>query len=302
MIRVGTSGFGYHDWCPSFYPQGLPYEDYLGHYAKCLDCCELNQTFFQMPSPAGLERYVARVPETFAFTVKLHRRLTHERGGSLTMARRFAGALAPLLEARKLGVVIAQFPFSFVNHPHNRAYLCRVRAALDLPLVVELRNETWRHPETIDFLRGWGIGWVAADGPIPEALAPPSGLATSSTGYIRLHGRDPLHWWCRDHVFRYQYRYRRRELLAWIPRAREIARRTEEVFVIFNNRGLGHAAENALALRRMLRKTRRGNTKSTGPDTTSEAACTADTQPDGLIPGFGSAMIGSFMRPRTSRT
>lgn len=253
MIRVGTSGFGYHDWCPSFYPQGLPYEDYLATYARAFDCCELNQSFFQIPVPAELERFRASVPEGFVFTVKLHRRLTHERGTTLEMARRFANALAPVVESGQLGAVLAQFPFSFVNHPHNRAYLCRLRAALELPLVVELRNESWRHPETIDFLRGWGIGWVAVDSPALETLAPPRGMATSRIGYVRFHGRKLLAWWAKDDSSRYEYRYRRRELLAWIPRIREIARWTRDVYIIFNNRSRGHAAANAVSFRRMLR-------------------------------------------------
>jgi uncharacterized protein YecE (DUF72 family) len=257
MIRVGTSGFGYHDWCPSFYPRGLAYEDYLGVYSRALDFCELTQSFFRMPTSAGLELHRGRVPETFVFSVKLHRRFTHERSATLDGVRPFVEALAPLVESRQLGVVVAQFPFSFVNHPHGRAYLCRLRAALDLPLVVELRNETWRHPETIDFLRGWGIGWVAVDSPVRETMPPPAGLATSSTGYARFHGRDPHHWWSREDPKRYDYRYRRRELLAWIPRVREIARGTTDVYVVFNNRGHGHAPENALSFRRMLRNGRR---------------------------------------------
>ncbi len=263
MIRVGTSGFGYHDWCPSFYPQGLAYEDYLGTYARAFDCCELNDSFFRMPTAEELERFRASVPETFVFTVKLHRHLTHERRITLEMARRFAAALDPLVAAGQLGTLVAQFPFSFVNHPHNRAYLCRLRAALELPLVVELRNESWRHPETVDFLRGWGIGWVAVDSPVPETMAPPPGMTTSPIGYVRFHGRNRLHWWARDDEGRYDYRYSRRALLGWMPRIHEMARGTEDVYVIFNNRGNGHGAANAVSFRRMLRKAVRERERST---------------------------------------
>lgn len=83
---------------------------------------------------------------------------------------------------------------------------------------------------------------------------------------MRLHGRNPLHWRLKDDARRYHYRYRRRELLAWIPRVREIARGTEKVYVIFNNRGDGRAAENAAAFVGMLRKARRGKTLSSGAD------------------------------------
>lgn len=254
MIRVGTSGFGYHGWSPGFYPRGLLYEDYLSYYARHFDCCELNETFFRMPTEEGLERLSTLVPKSFSFTVKLHRELTHEPSGDFELARRFAEAVRPLARRSQLGTLVAQFPFAFVNHPYNRAYLCRLRAALDLPLVVELRNESWRHPQTYDFLRGWGIGWVAIDAPLSERKAPPAGLATSTLGYVRLHGRRADAFWRRDEPVRYDYRYRRRELLSWLPRVREIAKRTTDVFVVFNNRGNGHAVTNAASFAKMLRR------------------------------------------------
>jgi uncharacterized protein YecE (DUF72 family) len=255
MIRVGTSGFGYHGWSPGFYPRGLLYEDYLSYYARHFDCCELNETFFRMPTEPVLERLSALVPESFTFTVKLHRELTHERGGTFELARRFAAAMGPLSSRGQMGAVVAQFPFSFVNHPHNRAYLCRLRAALELPLVAELRNGSWRHPQTYDYLRGWGVGWVSIDAPLPEEKAPPPGLATSAVGYVRFHGRRADAFWRRgEGAERYEYRYRRRELLSWLPRVREIAKHTKDAFVIFNNRGSGHAVTNATSFAKMLRE------------------------------------------------
>lgn len=151
MIRIGTSGYGYHEWSPTFYPSGLCYADYLPHYAEHFACCELSQTFFEMPSHRELSRLVRRVPESFRFTAKLYRRLTHERDADLQLARSYARSVTPLVESGQLGAVLAQFPFSFLNNPHNRAYLCRLRAALELPLVAELRNESWRKPETLAF-------------------------------------------------------------------------------------------------------------------------------------------------------
>lgn len=253
MIRVGTSGYGYHAWSPPFYPAGLCYDAFLEHYASIFSCCELNDTFFEMPSERRMERLAAGVPESFRFTAKLHRRLTHEREPDLGLARAFATGLRPLLESARLAGVLAQFPFSFVNHPYSRAYLCRLRAALELPLVVELRNATWFIPETLDFLRGWGIGLASIDAPRIGGYTLPSATSTSEIGYVRFHGRNADTWWAGDGR-RYDYRYRQRELVSWLPRIREIARRTDDTFVFFNNHRRAHAVANAQMLAKLLRR------------------------------------------------
>jgi uncharacterized protein YecE (DUF72 family) len=257
MILVGTSGYGYHEWSPAFYPMGLCYEDYLSHYAQHFSCCELSHTFFHMPSPRNLSRLVRKVPESFRFTVKLNRRLTHERGADLQLAKSFTRSVRPLMESGQLGAVLAQFPFSFMNNPYSRAYLCRLRAALELPLVAELRNDTWRNPETLAFLRGWGIGLAAIDAPALGGFMPPMAVATSAIGYVRFHGRDATSWWRRGSPLRYEYRYRQRELMSWLPRIREIARGAEETFVSFNNHRRTHAVANAATMSRLLARSSR---------------------------------------------
>ena len=265
MIRVGTSGYGYHAWSPEFYPSGLCYEAFLKHYATTFSCCELTHTFFEWPSDRRIGRLAHEVPESFRFTAKLHRRLTHEREPDLSLARHFAAAMRPLFDSGRLAAVLAQFPFSFVNHPYSRAYLCRLRAALDLPLVVELRNATWLEPETLDFLRGWGIGFATIDVAAPligGGYARPSVMVTSELGYVRFHGRNVAAWWAGDGR-RYDYRYRQRELVSWLPRIREIARHTRETFVFFNNHRGGHAVLNAQMLAKLLRRSRKRESRTT---------------------------------------
>ena len=246
---------------PELYPSGLCYEDFLKHYALSFSCCELTDTFFELPSDRRIERLAHEVPESFRFTAKLHRCLTHEREPDLGLARRFAAAMRPLLDSGRLAAVLAQFPFSFVNHPYSRAYLCRLRAVLDLPLVVELRNATWLEPETLDFLRGWGIGSATIDAPLIGGYARPSVRVTSELGYVRFHGRNVGAWWARDGR-RYDYRYRQRELVSWLPRIREIARHTRETFVFFNNHRGGHAVVNAQMLAKLLQRSRKRESRA----------------------------------------
>ncbi|MCP5120172.1 MAG: DUF72 domain-containing protein, partial [bacterium] len=159
-------------------------------------------------------------------------------------------------QTAKLATVMAQFPMSFINNRANRAYVCRLRAALGLPLAVEFRNDSWFNRETLDFLRGWNIGLVCVDAPELAGLPAPRILATSKVGYVRFHGRNADRWWNKDGAFRFDYRYSRRELLAWVPRIREIDRSAEVTFAIFNNHWRGRAVANALELQKSWNRAR----------------------------------------------
>jgi uncharacterized protein YecE (DUF72 family) len=156
-----------------------------------------------------------------------------------------AESLKPRLEAGWLGAVIAQFPFSFVNGPQHRAYVCRLRAALGFPLVAEFRNDSWFRPETFQFLKGCGVGLVVVDLVPLGGLPRPMAYATSGLGYVRFHGRNGHAWRKGVDTKRYEYRYRRKELLSWLPRVRNIEASTEQTYVMFNNHRHGHSIEDA---------------------------------------------------------
>ena len=263
MIYVGTSGYGYHNWSPTFYPPWLIHEDYLDFYSEQFNCCELTFTRYRMPTVDDQERLLRRSAGRVVFTVKAHRSLTHQRPletKDLSFARRFAASLAPLVEARKLGAILAQFPFSFINNPDHRAYLSRLRTALNgFPLVAEFRHDSWFNEETLHFLRGWDIGVACVDTPELPKFPGPSALVTSGLGYVRFQGRNASHWWkwwAKDQAYRYDYNYRRRELMGWVPRLREIERQSKHTFVVFNNHWQGQAVVNAQALQRLLKRSR----------------------------------------------
>ena len=76
IVHVGTSGFAYPDWAPRFYPAGLRGDGLLRHYATRLAACELNNTFYQQPTPAKVAAWLAATPPDFRFAVKA------QRGGS----------------------------------------------------------------------------------------------------------------------------------------------------------------------------------------------------------------------------
>jgi uncharacterized protein YecE (DUF72 family) len=153
-VLIGTSGFSYKDWVGPVYPKGLPKAEWLSFYAGEFPTCELNFSYYRIPSARTLERMAAKVPEGFLFTVKAYRGITHEReDAQATLAshmEQFKAALAPLIDAEKFACVLAQFPHSFHANPANRDYIKRVREGFgDLPVVVEFRSREWIDERTL---------------------------------------------------------------------------------------------------------------------------------------------------------
>ena len=76
-IRVGTSGFAYKEWKGTFYPEKFKDEGMLAYYAERFETVEINNTFYRMPKPELLEKWVSETPADFKFVLKAPQRLTH---------------------------------------------------------------------------------------------------------------------------------------------------------------------------------------------------------------------------------
>lgn len=254
-ILIGTSGYSYKDWVGPFYPPGLPERQMLAFYAQRFPFTEVNATFYRLPPARTFEGMLRHVPAGFLFTIKAYRTLTHEREtGSERDARLFREALRPLEEAGRLGAVLLQFPYAFKNEAAERGWLGRLREWLpDLPLVVEFRHEGWFREATYAWLRSLGLGFTSVDAPPLRGLPRPVAVATSRIAYVRFHGRNAARWWSHGAAYeRYDYLYRAEELEEWLPRVRELAARSDRLFIAFNNHYQGQAVVNARMLARLL--------------------------------------------------
>jgi uncharacterized protein YecE (DUF72 family) len=78
-LHVGTSGYSYKEWKGSFYPQKISPKDMLGFYATHFSTCELNGTFYKMPSAADAESWASQVPDSFRFVMKAPQTITHRK-------------------------------------------------------------------------------------------------------------------------------------------------------------------------------------------------------------------------------
>jgi uncharacterized protein YecE (DUF72 family) len=252
MLRIGTSGFSYKDWLGPVYPAGLPARDQLAFYAREVSTVELNVTFYRVPDARTVAGWARKTPDDFVFAVKAYQGLTHERA-----APDFAGfvsALQPLIEAGKLGCVLAQFPYSFHPVPENREYLRRLRERLGgLPAVVEFRNAGWMAAATFELLRSLELGFCSVDEPQLKGLMPPVAVATGPVAYVRFHGRNAAKWYAHAEAWeRYDYTYSTEELREWAPKLRELDAEAPLTLVYFNNHFRGQAVHGARDLGQLL--------------------------------------------------
>lgn len=261
-IRVGVAGWDYRDWKGVVYPAPRPRGfDPVKYLARYLDVIEINSTFYRPPRASVAERWAERVAdfEAFRYTAKLWRRFTHERDRAWTRGEvgQVRDGFRPLHEAGKLEAVLVQFPWSFKNEEANREWLNDLVQAFDeLPLVVEVRHESWNDPAFYAWLGEHDVGFVNIDQPLFSRSIKPSAVGTSRVGYIRVHGRNYREWFRKtaDRDARYDYLYEPRELRPWVARVREVAadRTTEVVDVIFNNHRKGKSVVNALQFKKEL--------------------------------------------------
>jgi uncharacterized protein YecE (DUF72 family) len=285
-IRIGTSGWHYPTgagtWNGSFYPKPRPKGfDELTYYAERFDTVEINTTFYGQPRAEVSAQWAARTPPHFEFAVKLYQQFTHPKmfrarvartleralettgipesaitalaAANQTDADAFRRGIAPLAEAGKLGVLLAQFPASYRDTPDNRAQLATLlRLFNDHAIAVELRHRSWSDhaAATRQVLESFGAAWTWIDEPkFSDSVRQPT-LGPGPLAYLRLHGRNARSWWSReDRDARYDYLYSTEELA---PIAAEIAAAAElgtKVRAYLNNHPNARAVTNAEQLK-----------------------------------------------------
>lgn len=257
MLRIGPAGWDYQDWQGVVYPAGLKGTGRLAFLAGLFQAVEINVTFYRPMAAHLTERWseaVADYPD-FRFTAKLHNVFTHERRLPDKEVGEFQAGMRPLLSAGRLGVLLAQFPYSFHNTEENRAYLVQLTEVFaDFPLAVEVRHRSWQNRAVRDFLNKIGLDFCNIDQPQVSYSLGRTAWVTGPRGYLRAHGRHREKWFefGEDRQARYDYLYDPEELADLAARVRELMDQTPEVYVIFNNHPRGQAVANGLELAHLL--------------------------------------------------
>ena len=256
QIYVGTSGYSYADWVGPFYPEGMQKKEFLSFYASRFSLVELNFSYYRQPDGGLIDHLAETTPQSFLFTIKAHRSLTHEVSNDWKKdAGVYKDGIAPLIERNRLSAVLCQFPFSFHYTTANRRYLAELCELLEsLPLVLEFRNQEWQTEPVVQEMRKRGIGYAAADYPELKGLPKSDSVTTAPTGYVRFHGRNKENWWNGNNASRYDYLYEEEELSGWLDRISEMSENTRMLIIVFNNHWRGKAVHNAKQLKSLIQK------------------------------------------------
>jgi len=173
---------------------------------------------------------------------------------------RFERALLPLDSAGKLGVVLFQFPPWFYPGEQQSDYILSCRERLpQYRIAIEFRHGSWLNEQnqdwTLDFLRNNNLPFVCVDEPQGfSSSVPPIVEATADLSLVRFHGRNAEMWEKKgvSVAERFNYLYKEEELKEWVPRIKELASRTRQLHVLFNNCHQDKAIVNARQVRLML--------------------------------------------------
>lgn len=254
-ILLGTSGYNYCDWEGTFYPEAHDKKKQLDFYSSHFNTVEINFTYYRIPDPRIFDNMAARVPDDFLFSIKTHKSMTHTRDCSRQDYRLYINALSPLIDSAKLGPLLLQFPWHFKYSKSNMEYLGRSRDYFgELDLCIEFRHNSWIRAEVFDFLKKQKLGFCNVDQPHLRTLLPPTGISTTSMGYIRFHGRNYKDWWKPAEAYmRYNYMYEKDELLEWLPHIEKVASNTKKTFIYFNNHYKAKAVKSANLLQDLLK-------------------------------------------------
>lgn len=124
---------------------------------------------------------------------------------------------------------------------------------------MEFRHNSWLNEKnrerTIEFLTDNKLPFVCVDEPQGfKSSVPPVIEATSDIAIIRFHGRNAAIWEKKGTTVqeRFNYLYSDDELKEWVPKVRELAGKTRQLHILFNNNYEYKAVRNAGQMKLIL--------------------------------------------------
>jgi len=280
---IGSGRF-YPNWAHSA-------ETRLRYYASQFGLVEVDSSYYALLSEQTSRLWVERTGKKFIFDIKAFRLFTQHPTplvalpGDIRQAlpldakkktsiyqrdmptelvselwNRFERALLPLDSAGKLGVVLFQFPPWFYPGEQQSDYILSCRERLpQYRIAIEFRHGSWLNEQnqdwTLDFLRNNNLPFVCVDEPQGfSSSVPPIVEVTADLSLVRFHGRNAEMWEKKgvSVAERFNYPYKEEELKEWVPRIKELASRTRQLHVLFNNCHQDKAIVNARQVRLML--------------------------------------------------
>jgi uncharacterized protein YecE (DUF72 family) len=260
-FKIGCAIWAYKGWVGNLFPVGSSPSRFLQLYSQRLSTVECNATFYSIPSPEALMRWVKETPPNFEFCPKLPRIFTHE------------GALQPKIEAalqfiklmqglgsERLGAIFAQLPPSYgpSSFQDLEAFLEGIQGS-GVDLALEVRHPQWFQPVHAERLNALltrlNMGRVLLDSrPIYECpddpqltserrkpklpLQPVTTAAFSLIRYISHPNRD----------------LNERFIMSWIPHINAWLSQGKRVYLFIHCPIEEHSPQNALLFQNLLEK------------------------------------------------
>jgi uncharacterized protein YecE (DUF72 family) len=236
-IFIGTSGWNYKHWRGIFYPDKLPTKEWFNYYRTKFDTVEINNTFYSLPATSVFKNWKKQAPADFTYVVKANRYITHMKKLKKPQSalKRFFSRIN-LLKG-KLGPILYQLP------PRWRCNIERLETFItalpkDKIHVFEFRDDSWHTKEVFKTLDSHHVSFCIHD--MPYVKCPE--IAIGKVAYLRFHGAAAI----------YKGGYPTRTLKKWADWISTQAKR-RDVYAYFNNDAEGHAVEDAMKLKRLLK-------------------------------------------------
>ncbi len=249
-LYIGTAGWSYADWKGVVYPEGMKMHP-LNFLEKFFNMVEINTSFYHLPRLSMVENWCKIVKKNdFLFVLKLGQKFTHVREDiKKEEIQGYKNVFETVKYAQRLGGVLIQFPWSFINIGENSDYLKKVIEWFsDFPLIVEIRHISWHKREFFEFLNKQNVGFCNIDQPQMKSSIGLTDYVTSDVGYLRFHGRNKKDWFGKhtNRDKRYNYLYSKEELKEVTEKMKNIHSKGLRTFVVGNNHYKGQAVVNLL--------------------------------------------------------
>lgn len=165
---IGCAIWAYKGWLGDFFPSGSSPSKFLRLYSQRFNTVECNATFYSVPSPKTLARWVQETPAGFEFCPKLPRSITHQ--GDLQDKIGEALSFIDLMQGLgdRLGPLFAQLPPTYAPQslPDLALFLKAIQGG-GVPLALEVRHPDWfespHREELAELLQSLQIGRVLLD-------------------------------------------------------------------------------------------------------------------------------------------
>ena len=247
-VRIGIVGWNYPEWKGLIYDDKAKPPQFLQQYARRFPIVEAASSYYGMPDKSSIEKWAGDTPASFEMSLKVPDWMMKKESSDPDLHSAlgtFLGRLGPLIEANKLGTLVAQFPPFYRREKKAASLAAFVKALPQGPRwAVELRHDSWWDEETYAMLREANVTlvWSALGG---DDRTPP--VMTTDSLYLRLFG---------DRELEPPYGKKRRdatpELRWWAERIQAEGKSAKRVDVLVSKYLEGYAPGSAETLAKML--------------------------------------------------